>query len=147
MRFASMIRLAPGVVLAAVTACRESPTAPIESPLPALVTDPAPTAPGIFLGDAVTPALCTGGSQSDTDLDGLADICERELAAAFAPELAYASADSAWSPAAATTAIPRPSCSTSTIGRAVATGSWTRRFTRRTGSITCTPGCSRRTRA
>jgi hypothetical protein len=93
MRQVSAVRLAAGAALAVVAACGEGPTAPIDRPFPALVTDPAPAAPGIFLGDAVTPAVCTDGSQSDTDHDGLADTCERELAAAFAPELAYASAD------------------------------------------------------
>jgi hypothetical protein len=39
----------------------------------------------------VTPDVCTDGT--DSDLDGLEDFCEKNLAAAFAPELAYAQAD------------------------------------------------------
>ncbi|HEX2218676.1 MAG TPA: hypothetical protein VHG35_07705, partial [Gemmatimonadales bacterium] len=37
-----------------------------------ILADPAPSAPGIFLGSAVTPTACTDGSQADTDRDGLA---------------------------------------------------------------------------
>jgi hypothetical protein len=78
-----------------LVACGDDPTAPSgEQPSARadIVTDPAPTAPGLFLG-TVTPAGCTDGSQADTDRDGLADACESALAAAFAPELAYSSTD------------------------------------------------------
>jgi hypothetical protein len=86
-------RIASALALSALFACTDNPTGPGESPLASLAVDPAPTAPGIFLGDAVTPTTCTNGSQPDTDRDALADACERSLAAAFAPELAYSSTD------------------------------------------------------
>jgi hypothetical protein len=54
-------------------------------------TDPNPSAAGVFLGSGVTPTACTYGT--DSDQDGLTDFCEKNLAAAFAPELAYATAD------------------------------------------------------
>jgi hypothetical protein len=94
MPFATRCALA-GVGAAALFACSESPTSPTGQPTTeaALVIDPAPTAPGIFLGPGVTPAACINGSQPDTDGDALADGCESELAAAFAPELAYAASD------------------------------------------------------
>jgi hypothetical protein len=93
MRKSYGLRFASGAALAALFACTESPTSPADRPLTALVADPAPTAPGIFLGDPVTPAACTDGRQTDSDRDALADACERALAAAFAPELAYSSTD------------------------------------------------------
>jgi hypothetical protein len=56
--------------------------------------DPNEDWPGVFLGSGVTPALCTDpSSQQDTDQDGLSDYCEKKLAEAFAPELAYSSLD------------------------------------------------------
>jgi hypothetical protein len=79
---------------AALFACAEGPTGPAESGTPAhLISDPAPTAPGIFLGDGVTPTACINGGLPDTDKDALADPCEISLALAFAPELAYAKSD------------------------------------------------------
>jgi hypothetical protein len=93
MRSSLPSRLAVVAALVTVAACRESPAGPTDDPLSAIVADPAPAAPGVYLGDEVAPAGCTDGSQSDVDRDGLADFCERELAAAFAPELAYAGAD------------------------------------------------------
>jgi len=56
-------------------------------------TDPFPNAPGVFLGSAATDETCFGTTQTDTDQDGLSDFCEYNLAAAFAPELWYASND------------------------------------------------------
>ena len=76
-------------------ACGEQPTGPAAfSPdLAVTGTDPAPTAAGIFLGTDVTSTSCTNGSRSDSDQDGLADLCENALAPAFAPQLAYSAAD------------------------------------------------------
>ncbi len=51
--------------------------------------DPSPTAPGIYLTTAVTAVTCFNGSQTDADGDGVSDRCERDIAAAFAPELRY----------------------------------------------------------
>jgi hypothetical protein len=53
--------------------------------------DPDPGAPGVFLGNEVTPESCffPGGA----DGDGLSDYCEKQLSLAFAPELYYWSAD------------------------------------------------------
>jgi hypothetical protein len=51
--------------------------------------DPEPEADGYFLGSSVEPYACTTGVQTDTDADGLSDFCEKNLAAAFAPELKY----------------------------------------------------------
>jgi hypothetical protein len=76
-------------------ACSEGPTSPTEQQAGEadIAVDPSPSAPGIFLGDGVTPAACINGTQTDTDRDALADNCESGLAAAFAPELAYAASD------------------------------------------------------
>jgi hypothetical protein len=49
--------------------------------------DPAPSAPGIFVGHAFTPDFCSSGT--DLDQDGLSDFCEERLSWAFAPELYY----------------------------------------------------------
>jgi len=54
--------------------------------------DPDPSAPGIYLGSAVTPTMC--GPQNpnginDADEDGLSDYCEDQLAYAFRPQLKY----------------------------------------------------------
>ncbi len=48
-------------------------------------TDPNPNSPGVWISNTVVPDICSGGS--DNDGDGLATICENNLAAAFAPEL------------------------------------------------------------
>jgi hypothetical protein len=96
MRTSFIARCALGCVGAVVLfACSESPTGPTGRPgvLADIEVDPAPSAPGIFLGSAVTPAACINGTQPDTDRDALADGCESELAAAFVPELAYAASD------------------------------------------------------
>jgi hypothetical protein len=58
-----------------------------------LETDPNPSAPGVFLGSGVTDEVCFGSAQTDNDQDGLSTFCEKNLAAAFAPELWYASND------------------------------------------------------
>jgi hypothetical protein len=59
-----------------------------------LEEDPNPTQPGIFLGSGVTPDLCFDPSmQTDFDADGLSEFCEKNIAAAFAPELAVAASD------------------------------------------------------
>lgn len=89
-------RLTSGVAMAALLACSDDVTSPSHEQSPRraeILADPAPTAPGIFLGSAVTPTACADGSQADTDRDGLAETCENALAAAFAPELAYSSSD------------------------------------------------------
>jgi hypothetical protein len=44
--------------------------------------------PGIFLGVGVTDKTCFIGPMNDIDQDGLSDFCEKNLAAAFAPQLA-----------------------------------------------------------
>jgi hypothetical protein len=53
--------------------------------------DPAPTAPGVFLGHAFTPQFCADGQ--DVDGDGLNDYCEQRLSFEFTPELYYWSYD------------------------------------------------------
>jgi hypothetical protein len=95
MRRSPAVRALTGIGTSFLFACTESPTGPSDQPLirASLTADPAPSAPGIFLGTGVTPATCTNGSQPDTDRDALADGCESALAAAFAPELAYAAGD------------------------------------------------------
>ncbi|MBA3260639.1 MAG: hypothetical protein H0T68_14385 [Gemmatimonadales bacterium] len=95
MKASTVARCALGAVTALLFACGEGPTDPA-SQRPGLAitgTDPAPSAPGIFLGTAVSGTACANGSQADTDQDGLADVCENALAAAFAPQLAYAASD------------------------------------------------------
>jgi hypothetical protein len=76
-------------------ACSEGPTSPsgASGVLVDIELDPVPSAPGIFLGAALTPATCINGTQPDTDRDALADACESGLAGAFAPQLAYAASD------------------------------------------------------
>jgi hypothetical protein len=51
--------------------------------------DPYANFPGYFLGSGVHPIACRNGSQTDADLDGFSDFCEKNLANAFAPELYY----------------------------------------------------------
>jgi hypothetical protein len=85
---------ASAAALVLLSSCAEPPTGP-GSPdaQPAIVgTDPAPAAPGIFLGTDITPTSCRA-SAPDADADGLTDRCEQLLASAFAPELAYAASD------------------------------------------------------
>lgn len=53
--------------------------------------DPHPGSIGVFLGSSVTPSACM--TQTDGDQDGLGDFCEKNLAAAFAPELNYSHTD------------------------------------------------------
>jgi hypothetical protein len=94
--------LAPTILvlaLAVVTSCRDSqeplgpdlgknkitPTCQLGCTDP----DPEPTVPGYFLGSGVTSTTCMNGSQTDADQDGLSDFCEKNLAAAFAPQLFY----------------------------------------------------------
>lgn len=55
--------------------------------------DPFPEAPGIFVGNLLSDENCIGAGWSDYDLDGLADLCEEQLAWAFRPELSYFSED------------------------------------------------------
>jgi hypothetical protein len=50
-----------------------------------LDTDPAPDSVGIFISSSVTQDLCSEGT--DLDADGLSEFCEKQLAAAFAPQL------------------------------------------------------------
>jgi hypothetical protein len=87
-------RWVTGLCLAGVFACGESPSGPrVETPDLAVVgNDPAPSAPGIFLGTDVTNTACIG-DVGDGDNDGLLNRCESALAAAFAPELNYSSSD------------------------------------------------------
>ncbi|MGH7929189.1 MAG: hypothetical protein ACREQV_15485 [Candidatus Binatia bacterium] len=51
--------------------------------------DPNPSAPGYYLGSGVKPGVCTNGSHTDGDQDDTSDFCEKEIAAAFAPQLYY----------------------------------------------------------
>lgn len=91
----------PFAILPTITcseATRPDPTSPraLIGPLCQLgcvETDPNPSAPGVFLGSGVTPMQCFGDMQTDADADGMGDFCEKSLAAAFAPELKYYSAD------------------------------------------------------
>lgn len=88
-------RRALGAASLLLFACTEGPTDPTSrSPeLATIGTDPAPSAPGIFLGSAVSGTACTTGSQADADRDGLTEVCENALAAAFAPRLAFSASD------------------------------------------------------
>ena len=83
-----------GLCLAGMLACGENPGGPSLEGLDFAVAglDPAPSAPGIFLGSDVTNTACLG-NVGDGDNDGLLNRCETALAAAFAPELAYSSGD------------------------------------------------------
>jgi hypothetical protein len=84
---------AAALCLAGVFACGEpgGPSAET-SEFVIIGTDPAPSAPGIFLGTDVTSTACFG-AVGDADNDNLLNRCETALAAAFAPELNYASSD------------------------------------------------------
>jgi hypothetical protein len=88
--------------LALAAACAGEPTQPSQpSPPPKSFVigplcqegcqdvDPYPSQPGLYLGRALTPALCEGGEWDDGDLDGLGDLCENNLSQAFAPALQY----------------------------------------------------------
>jgi len=95
-----LLRLLLPFVILPITTCSDSsranPTSPqaLVGPLCQLgctETDPNPSAPGVFLGSGVTPDVCSDGT--DSDGDGVEDFCERNLAAAFAPQLAYSQAD------------------------------------------------------
>jgi hypothetical protein len=55
--------------------------------------DPEPALPGISLGSGTTGYLCFNGSQTDADVDGLSDFCEKNISAAFAPALKYTLSD------------------------------------------------------
>jgi hypothetical protein len=94
MRPMRVARAVPIVCCIGMAACSQDPTAPrSRTPEYAVVgTDPAPTAPGIFLGTDVTNTGCLG-NVGDGDNDGLLNRCETALAAAFAPELSYAGGD------------------------------------------------------
>ena len=94
------LTLAGALGLLIASACSE-PTSnqPLEPPLAKVIEpncqlgctepDPNPAAPGVFLGSGVTQGVCTNGSQTDADADGLSDFCEKNLAARFAPEMNY----------------------------------------------------------
>jgi len=56
--------------------------------------DSFPSSPGAFISYTVTGPECFDeGGHTDADLDGLSDFCEKNLAEAFAPELALAYAN------------------------------------------------------
>jgi len=73
-------------------------SAPLDQPSPGRVTalcqlgciDPPDTsgAPGIYLGVGVNATVCFNGTQTDVDGDGISEFCEKNLALAFAPQLA-----------------------------------------------------------
>lgn len=52
-----------------------------------LDVDPNPDSAGIFISNSVNNDLCVEGT--DVDADGLSEFCEKQLAAAFAPQLYY----------------------------------------------------------
>lgn len=73
------------------TAARSSQTLSNVQPmcqLGCVDVDPAPNAPGIFLGHAYTPDFCFDNG-TDLDQDGMNDFCEKQLSERFAPELYY----------------------------------------------------------
>lgn len=80
-----------------VAGCGPEPTAFESEPpsnsttckLGCIETDPNPASPGVWLTSAVTPDQCIDSGSTDTDQDDLADRCEFDIAAAFAPELYY----------------------------------------------------------
>ncbi len=91
--------VAIGLVLA-FSACSDSIESPSSDPqlgitcqLGCIEQDSFPTAPGIFLGSGVDDVVCFNGSQTDSDQDGISDFCERNLAPAFAPQLALTAHD------------------------------------------------------
>jgi hypothetical protein len=88
----------PVVILASAIACtdvtRETaetvPSSAITCVSGCTETDPYPDSAGVFLTSAVTDDTCNNTiSYTDTDRDGLIDRCERDIAAAFAPQLYY----------------------------------------------------------
>jgi hypothetical protein len=86
--------------LIACSDTRDNPTAPAASDdgritancelgcIPPDEDDGPPPGPGIYLGVGVTDKTCFVGPMNDIDQDGLSDFCEKNLAAAFAPQLA-----------------------------------------------------------
>lgn len=92
------------LILLSLVACAPESVAPTFDHVPAadvvpfceqgcVESDSFPAQPGIFLGSGVTLDVCYGHAHTDTDGDLLSDFCEKNLAAAFAPELAYSSTD------------------------------------------------------
>lgn len=69
------------------------PAASITCQLGCIEQDPHPSSPGVFLGSGVDDVVCFNDGQTDADVDGLGDFCEKNLAAAFSPQLALASSD------------------------------------------------------
>ncbi len=55
--------------------------------------DPDPSAPGYYISSIVSHITCFNGTHTDADQDGLSDLCENSLGAAFAPELKYLNTD------------------------------------------------------
>jgi hypothetical protein len=58
--------------------------------------DPAPSAPGIFIGQSFTAASCispSGAGINDADYDGLDDYCEHIIALQFRPAMSFSSLD------------------------------------------------------
>jgi hypothetical protein len=58
--------------------------------------DRYPDSIGIYIAPTITVNACFGNEMTDADNDGLADVCETELAGAFNPELRYSSGDEVW---------------------------------------------------
>jgi hypothetical protein len=100
MRRSSAVPVLAGALVALGGCGDQQPTAPgIEAKvipmcqLGCYEEDPDPEAPGYFLTSVVQPDYCFHGSYNDVDQDGLGDLCEERLAAAFAPQLAYSRTD------------------------------------------------------
>lgn len=80
-------------VLAACAPDASDPTAPNFGVTPlcqrgCVDIDPAPNAPGVFIGHDFTPDYCFDAG-TDLDADGIRDYCEQRLSLPFAPELYY----------------------------------------------------------
>lgn len=104
-RKARLGTLSAGLGVVAVLSCRDNSPEPLGPDfgrgnnitplcqLGCIEPDPDVDQPGYFLGSGMSATACMSTSQTDTDRDGLSDFCEKNLAAAFAPQLYYYSAD------------------------------------------------------